>query len=429
MLKKSLLLLLLLSFTLPILGQSDYIYLQEFKKGVKKIELKIKKAKTEDALKKISEDIVGFYTYHKMRQNFLDKALYPDNFDSIIEKLKRKVFDKEKEIKLYTKTAKLKNQVSKLERSINALSSGYYKSVKTIDSLNNALIIKSEREKLLKRQIADMQKNLNDRNNLITGLLDTLLLVKNRTATEPELEGTSNYIKINGDNLIGQMITLLNDNISYLTIQKEISPHEYDEIIKEQKLFDESFNKIPDAVWKQLLGENADITNFKKNVNQLSARWKKQIDKSLTARLYEIFAEHKVKLDSAETFDDLLQSLFDYAEKKSIEAGSHYERLHNYKVFADTLWNREFLKNWAPILEQNGFISADDITSMQNLNSDWLERANKKTPLLLYLIISFILGTILIYIIAAAKRNKYKHLGIAKKKKREYEEKKKNRGN
>ncbi len=429
MLKKSLLLLILFSITLPILGQSDYIYLQEFKRGVKKLESKIHTAKNDEELNNISDDIVGFYVYYKMRKDFLNKALYPEKFDSTIEKIKNELSEKRKEIQILSNSSKLEKQVSELERSINSLSSGYYASVEAIDSLKKALIVKSRREKLLLQKIDELKKNLDERNNLFQNLLDSLLLVKTGKVSDSGFEETSKLLNINGNNLIEEMITLLNDNISYVRIKKSIPPNEYDEIIKEQKRFDENFKKVPDDVWQKLLGENSDIQKFKENVAKLSKRWENEINKSLTNRIYSLFAQHKVKLDSADNFHDLLQSMFDYAEKKSIEAGTHFERIHNYKVFADTLWNQIFLKNWAPILETNGFISSEDISVMQNLNDDWLERANKKTPLLLYLIISFILGTILIYVIAAAKRNKYKRLGIARKKKREYEEKKKNRGN
>ncbi len=427
MINRIILLFLLVGFSIPNFAQSDYQYLQEFKSGVRKIEQKIKKAKTPSDFKKIEKDIFGFYSYHKMRQDFLDKALYPKSFDSEIEMLKKKLSDAKKKNELYSQTIKLEKEVSQLQNSLNTLSSGYYASFKIIDSLKSVLTKNSKQQQLLIAKYKELKKNLNERNALISNLLDSLLIVNNTNSETPDQNERLNYLNIESANIIDGIINLINDNINYLKINRNIQPDEFVKLLKEEKLFSKNFNKIPNTLWENWLGDNLTVEEFKQKINSLSDKWETTIEKAIVFQLQNLFTSHNIQLDSAQTFDNFFQLVIDYAEKKSIEAGTYYERLHNYKVFVDTLWNKEFMQKWATPLEQAGLLSANEIIAVQTLNADWKDRLDKKTPIFLYLIISFIMGTILIYIVTQAKRNKFKRLGKAKKKKKEYEKMKKQR--
>jgi hypothetical protein len=428
MTRRFLIVIILLGLSIPVLGQSDYIYLQEFKKGVKKIETKIKKAKTDSDFNTIDEDITGFYTYYKTRTDFLDKALYPKTFDSTIENLKQKLYDKKEKELAINKANKLEGEVSKLKSAISNLAKDYTTTLSSIDSVKGVLMQKVEREKMLLKKITELKENLAKRNSLIVNLLDSVLTINER-ALDNGGESNYNQINIKPDNLFDQLEVLLNDNIKYLEQIDKLSPEEFSSIFDEQNRFEENFGKISMNILKKISPENYPVEKKKEEVIALTSRWKENLQKKLTGQFLSTFNVHGVKLDSKDSFDGFFQSILDYVEKKSIEAGTHFERVHNYKVFVDTLWNMEIMKNWSPVLEKAGLLNAEEINTVQKLNADWKQRNEKTTPIWLYIIISFILGTIVIYIVAQAKRNKYKRLGVARKKKREYEEqKKKERG-
>jgi len=424
MTKRFLIVLVLLGLTLTVLGQSDYIYLQEFKKGVKKIETKIKKAKTESDFNGIEEDVTGFYTYYKTRKDFLDRALYPKTFNSIFENLKQKLQDSKKKEYAIKKANELKDEVSKLKESVAILAENYYKSFSSIDSLKQQLMQRAEREKIYLNKIAELRGNLSKRNGLIVSLLDSILTIKDRL-TANSIESDYNIINLKPDNLFDQIELLLRDNIKYLELKTKLSPDEFISIFEEQKRFEENFNKLNNDILDKITHENYPVEKKKQEIIILTSRWEETLQKKLTEQFRNIFYTHGIVLDSTDSFDGFFQSLLDYAEKKSIEAGTHFERLHNYKVFVDTLWNIEILKKWSSALEKAELLNAEKINTVRSLNADWKQRLEKTTPIWLYILISFILGTIVIYIVAQAKRNKYKRLAVAKKKKREYEEKKK----
>jgi hypothetical protein len=287
---------------------------------------------------------------------------------------------------------------------------------------------KVEREKMLLKKITELKENLAKRNSLIVNLLDSVLTINER-ALDNGGESNYNQINIKPDNLFDQLEVLLNDNIKYLEQIDKLSPEEFSSIFDEQNRFEENFGKISMHILKKISPENYPVEKKKEEVIALTSRWKENLQKKLTGQFLSTFNVHGVKLDSKDSFDGFFQSILDYVEKKSIEAGTHFERVHNYKVFVDTLWNMDIMKNWSPVLEKAGLLNAEEINTVQKLNADWKQRNEKTTPIWLYIIISFILGTIVIYIVAQAKRNKYKRLGVARKKKREYEEqKKKERG-
>jgi len=354
----------------------------------------------------------------------LDKALYPKSFNSIFENLNQKLEDAKKKEYAISKANKLENEVAKLTVNISTLSANYYKSISAIDSLKQQLMKKSEREKSYLAKITELRSNLAQRNGLIVSLLDSILTIKDRI-TENGGENNYNIINIKPENLIDQIELLLNDNIKYIELKDEISPEEFSSILNEQNRFEENFSKIKNFISDEISSDNNSAKKRVDEISNLTSKWKETLNKKLTEQFRKVFYAHGVKLDSVNSFDDLFQSILDYAEKKSIEAGTHFERLHNYKVFVDTLWNIEIMQKWGNTLQKDGLLDAEEIKTVENINADWKLRLEKTTPIWLYIIISFILGTIVTYVVAQAKRNKYKRLGVAKKKKREYEEKKK----
>ena len=85
--KKLFLIAALIFFSNLIFAQSDYEKVQNFKNQTKKIEQEIKIAASLSGLNSLLKSVDQLRNEFTPEKDLLDKSLYPDNFNSSLEKL------------------------------------------------------------------------------------------------------------------------------------------------------------------------------------------------------------------------------------------------------------------------------------------------------------------------------------------------------
>jgi hypothetical protein len=99
--KKNILLFVVITFVMSSVNyaQSDYEKTQSFKKQYKQLEDAIKNASSLDECIVIGENIAKLKSEFENDSGLLDKSLYPDNFETLFPKSKKRS-ELEKEISL-----------------------------------------------------------------------------------------------------------------------------------------------------------------------------------------------------------------------------------------------------------------------------------------------------------------------------------------
>ena len=164
--------LLILFFTSISFAQSDYETVQKFKKDYEKIEYQIKKANTADEINLITANIEELKTKYSRHSELLDKALYPEKYNAMIENLNNLFTLKEED---FNKVEELKTEVSDLNNRVDTLSvmnNELQASLKEIQ----LLFEKSSRETTkLNDVVSELKIALHKRDVLVMGMIDSLM--------------------------------------------------------------------------------------------------------------------------------------------------------------------------------------------------------------------------------------------------------------
>ena len=145
-------LLLLIASTNLIFAQQDYQIVQNFKAKQQQIQDSIKTASSLEQLKKIHIQIDRFENEFIAHKSLLDQSLYPDNFNTTIEKLNNQLNLREQD---YTQITTLQVQVSQMKVQIDSLN------LKSAILINQIQQMQEERSKD-KATIARLEKNINE---------------------------------------------------------------------------------------------------------------------------------------------------------------------------------------------------------------------------------------------------------------------------
>ena len=169
----SLLLSVILFTLLAAQDRSDSEVKRDFEKEYKSILKSINNAGTTEEIAAIGAKVTTLETAYKSHRDFLNKALYPDDFDASIEKLKAQFAYSEQKIKAIgesaARIAELETQVTTLTEQVNKLSG---ENTALLAQLKEA---KAERDSL-KKVVSTLRDNIAKRDKAIFSLVDSLFM-------------------------------------------------------------------------------------------------------------------------------------------------------------------------------------------------------------------------------------------------------------
>ncbi len=413
---RTLILLLLATFAVAN-AQSDYEYVQNFKKEAASLKSEISDAKTLSKIGKIRQKINTFEKKYYARREFLNKAIYPQTFEGILTDFNNALDERSK---MLSKLDEANAQIKKLNSYLEKLSQNYMAVLGELQEMKSNA--EAEKDKLAeyKKRIEYLKKNIAERDSIISQTLSNLLAVSERGMSGgSENDITGKTLKIKDENVLKHLKRLISDNIEYLKYA-DVSSDEIFSIYNEQKKLNENLQRLNGENLKILLKNEtakADLTEVK----MLNDAWGNEIKRKITSAIGKDFAQFGIELNDSSDVQTLYNSLLDYAEKESIKAGNQYERKHKFKTFSESAWNGVFKHKWLPGLLQNGLMTNEQVETVDLLVDDWGKRVEKSPPYALYILVSVIVMFITIYVAAKAKKSKYLRKAVAQKKKNEYD--------
>ena len=347
--------LLILVFTSISFAQSDYEIVQKFKKDCEKIEYQIKNANTADEINLITVNIEELRSKYSRQSELLDKALYPEKYNAMIENLNNLFTLKEDE---FNKVEELKTEVSDLNNRVDTLSvmnNELQASLKEIQ----LLFEKSSRETTkLKDVVSELKIALHKRDVLVMGMIDSLMPPVMRERVLLSSEGKEQILSdVEKDNILKNVKTTIRDNIKYLDLTS-LQPEDLTEIQEQQSDFEYTWARIGSRL-AEVYADDKNRSNDLYEIDSLFTLWTAAIENEAWQSIKEKFAAKEILVNDFSNGAEFTNSINQYieSEKMTIDVVPEEEAKLSFEQFADNTWKAEIEPKWTPFLIENGLLA------------------------------------------------------------------------
>lgn len=387
-----------------IFAQSDYEKVQDFKNQSKNIEQNIKSAASLADLKNLENMIEQLRKDFSADKDLLDKSLYPDNFNSSLEKLMVAIELRKGDFQtirdLSIQVTYLKDQVDEL----NAANANLIEQIKSLkrQASKDAKIIKS-----LQSLTKQLKASLRQRDELVKSVVDSLLadFIKTPVDAGEEIQIKS-YNKSEQSNLIYNLQRTVLDNIQFIKVT-EMTPEDMAEVKEQQTDFSKMWNKIGPklvSIYAQKKERAAEL-NY---ISDLSNEWKQEIDFLIWKSVAKEFKEKNIAMlpfSDGEQFTDRIKE-FITDEMTKVDSRTDKEKADVYYSFADSVWSDKIKPIWLPILLEHNMLTEAQKDTIENNIDKWGQKINKVIiPLWVYFVIGIAVLGIISLIFFRKKKN------------------------
>ncbi|HEX2983996.1 MAG TPA: hypothetical protein VHO28_10685 [Ignavibacteriales bacterium] len=399
-------LLIFAAFALnTVTAQSDYQLTQDFKKQYKALEDRVDKAQTTDELKQIEGSVAELHTKFQPNKTLLDKALYPETFESSFQNLERKLqavtISTTQITELKTEVGKLTDIVTKLSQENNTLydqikqlQGQRAKDVKSLDSLN--------------RLVERLRANIRRRDELILNVVDSLFLqFGHKTGNLTEMEQGQIAQKLETTNLFDNLKRMINDNMRFLDAT-ELAPGELSQMKKEQNTLESRWKKMGPQLADIYIAGKQNRENAKSDVDNLLRSWEREIDGEIWSSIDDAFKQRNIFLNPYNNGDEFANSISAYVENQiqNPEGLPADQRFANRNLFIDSVWNKDLNETWMPVLLENNLLTEAQKDSIQAKIDEWGENVKEPVNIWVYVAAGVILLLLIVLIVRAFRSGK-----------------------
>lgn len=399
-------LLIFAAFALnTVTAQSDYQLTQDFKKQYKALEDRVDKAQTTDELKQIEGSVAELHAKYQSNKTLLDKALYPETFESSFQNLERKLqavtISTTQITELKTEVGKLTDIVTKLSQENNTLydqikqlQGQRAKDVKSLDSLN--------------RLVERLRANIRRRDELILNVVDSLFLqFGHKAGNLTEMEQGQIAQKLETTNLFDNLKRMINDNMRFLDAT-ELAPGELSQMKKEQNTLESRWKKMGPQLADIYIAGKQNRENAKSDVDNLLRSWEREIDGEIWSSIDDAFKQRNIFLNPYNNGDEFANSISAYVENQiqNPEGLPADQRFANRNLFIDSVWNKDLNETWMPVLLENNLLTEAQKDSIQAKIDEWGENVKEPVNIWVYVAAGVILLLLIVLIVRAFRSGK-----------------------
>lgn len=360
--------LLIIVFTSLTLAQSDYKTVQNFKKDYVKIEQQIKEADSLADLSSIAGDIGMLRQNYMMQADLLNKALYPESFETSLAKLNSSYNLRERD---FATADVLKTEISALKIQLDTLNSKNNSLLLSLEKLESLSNKNSKQIRQLNTVISDLKNSLQKRDELVMNMVDSLLppvmREKPMLSAEDKKQITSDIKK---DNILANVKTTIKENIKYLDLTS-LEPEDIADIQQQQAEFSSTWSRIgPRLV--DVYSNDKEKANELNEIESLFALWEASVKQEAWNSIKEVFAEKGVPVSNFSDGEEFTNSINQYIkqEKKDIETVTKEEAEQTFVQF-DSTWSGEIEAKWTPFLIENGMLAESNRNFIQDNIDVW----------------------------------------------------------
>ncbi|MDP1677252.1 MAG: hypothetical protein Q8L88_10355 [Bacteroidota bacterium] len=358
---------------------------RDFEKDYKALLKTITNAATMDDIALVDSTVKAFESEYKLHQEFLNKALYPDNFDASIEKLKASFTYSEQKIKAIgesaTRIAELEQQVTVLTEQVNTLNG---QNASLLAQLKDA---KAERDSLLK-VVATLRTNLAKRDKAIFALVDSLFMQYDKNIQPMGDVQKSQQAKLERSNVLTNVKRAVAENIEFLSTT-QLSGNDIASLYGENRKFESNWNGV-----KKLVGD-AYLSNKEKAreipaIDTMIGEWRTKVDELFWKSLNGMFSDAKLSVAPITNGSEIHPALARFIDDQI--TGSAEKSDDSYAVYQsfEKIWTESLKPIWVPVWKENGMITDAQVADIDTKVQLWYSKV-KPSNWLIYTLFGLII--------------------------------------
>ncbi len=315
-------------------------------------------ADNEAALTQLLKDVSAFEAEFKPHQDFLNKAIFPDGYDGLIDRLKSS-----KEL------AEKKIRASQLEKEIAALNSQVQSLKEENTSLRSQLAKAQAELASLKKTIATLQDEIQKRDEAVFALVDSLF-VKYDT---DQISGTDmkKLSVLEKKNVVASIKRSVADNIMFLS-SASFSPQQIPQLLNEQRRFESSWKGVGQKLAKAYVPTSIQAKEVAE-INGLIGGWRTLTDSTFWKGLNEVFAQENLPIVPFYNGEQMSANINKFIDDEIANTAqrSAEERSKTFESFAYNTWGSKLKPSWIPVMIRHGLFTEEQMAEIDAKVKSW----------------------------------------------------------
>lgn len=395
-------------------AQSDREKVNNFDSRFKQYESAIKNAASLDECNIIGENIAKLKEEFVDSKTLLEKSLqinYDEEFLKIERTLEVRKSDFTQIVQLTTEVGSLKDKVSELSQQ----NEGLISQIKQINmrTAKDAATIAS-----LTKLVAQLKSNIEQRDQLVRGVVDSLLQEFVKTpGTLNEAEKQAVFKKVDNGNLFYNIERTISDNVQFMKVTQMTA-----EDLSKMKEQYKDFNKV----WRQVGPKLAEVYLNRRdkaaqvaNIDVMFTDWNIRINDEMWGQVNKLFRDYKLALLPFRSGDQFVNSVTSFVddEIKNYGIKTSEESKRTFDSFTDSVYFKTVQPVWVPVLIENNLMTEANKDSVEKRITAWKEKVTPSSKMNWV----YIIGAIVIVALVAAFFMKGKKRKVIVEEKKEEE--------
>jgi uncharacterized coiled-coil DUF342 family protein len=362
-------LLLCFGFVGSVIAQSDLEIVDNFKIEYSSIEKTIKNAASLADLKDVPSKISLLKDNYAPHKELLDKSLYPDNYETSIDKLNKDYLLRQGDFStidvLQTEVGELEQQVEFLNQRNNELLS----QVRTLEAQRDK---DAKTIKKLENLVAQLRASIRKRDELVLSMVDSLMPPTMREQDVLTAEDKNMVAKEEQEqNVIENVKTTIKDNIKFMQVTS-LKPDDLIEIRDQQRDFSSKWKKVGVKL-VEVYAEDGKKAEELKQIDELFDNWYAAVANEAWFSINEDFSLNGIELRSFKNGTEFTNSveMFIGDELKNLGVKSEEESKRIYALFADSTWFATIQPVWMNYLLENKMLTDENKNKMESKIAEW----------------------------------------------------------
>lgn len=391
-----------------LVAQSDLEIKQNFEKRHAELLKAAEAATTSEEVKKVQSDIDAFEKEYEPHKAFLDKALYPDNFQATMEALRGRVSYTAKQTEaVETQTARateLEGQVKTLTEQVDKLTTENSSILEQLHALEADRTKDRRQLEQLRGLVAKLQKNISDRDNMIFNLADSLFLQFDKPSMTPADE-RQKMVAFEKNNILSSVKRAISDNMNFLQ-STSLSGEDVVRLKEEQRKFAGHWKGVGPRL-AQIYLPSKEKERQVPEIDSMIVQWGRKADRVFWKALSDEFTNHNLMVEPFTSGESFHQNVARYIDNQTNNVDNQKEdaRYATYQTFADTVWEKRIDPVWLPLLKREGMITDNQIGDIKAKMDVWKSKV-KSTNYIIYIVILAVIVILALIIFARMNRNR-----------------------
>ncbi len=389
--------LILLLGTSPVFAQSDYQTVRNYQTEYNNILNAIKDLQSSSEAEALQERIQSFERQFQDHSTLINRFIHPEQFNAQVSNLRDLTSATRNHL---ARSEQQSSEIDGLNSQISDLNQQIRYASEQSDSLRNTLEELTRRNNANVATIRNLRSQLNERDEFILGLVDSLYVAYDRLDLDslPASERREFTLSADRDNVLGHINSVVENNISFIETHSQLSSADYLKMRASFARFNSSWEKLGTKlanIYEPSERRSDKITE----INAGMERWNSRIDEAMWRSLNSSFNARNIELDSfssASSFYQALNRYLDNAIARAAEQGGSEEELARYEQFSN-IWNNDVKAEWQEFMTESRILTYENFAAIDRKLSQWNVESQPVSSS--WLIVAGVLGLVIVILI------------------------------